>query len=412
MEKINLFLAGSPMEIVSGLACISELKPPNPVFFIERNISENRIAVDLLIAGAAIHFPEVSFRLFTLERGGLGLDTKGEWGPGSRFRWLKQIKAEIDASVREAFGTTLDRLGEIIECIHFTVLGDYERILLEACRQCPRALYPHGFDQPRTHQIRDTPFLFQPRGTLTTLRSLAHMKATAGIGELLMSAMFRICGKRATCVPYHGTDRVYTFRKTHLDIASQWVRLKTLKDTFQWLTAISPWREELDQTRRLISPRSVVLLLSEYNRNPIWEANRNWKEAHLSVARATLVRTGTNTLVIKAHPRSDGTAAAYMHEFVSGALPETTCHLLPDALSTLPIEALALGLEFAAACSLGSCSLPGDIGIDIPHYTSPTMGEFFDKGWDGFPFWAKFAQASRMLIAEGICEDVDTPSCS
>jgi hypothetical protein len=78
-------------------------------------------------------------------------------------------------------------------------------------------------------------------------------------------------------------------------------------------------------------------------------------------------------------------------------------------LSALPIEALALDLEIAAACSLGSCSLPGDIGIDVPHLTSPSIAATFDSGWVGEPFWAKYAKVTQMLIAEGICQDLDEP---
>lgn len=411
MKKINLFLAGSPVEIVSGLACIAEVQPANPVFFIERNISESRTAVDLLMAGAASRFPEVSFRLFTLDRAGLALDSTGNLGFGSHHRSIKDLKARIDSSVQDAFGMPVDKLGGKVECVHFTVLHDYVRILLEACRQCPRAFYPHGFDHPRKQQIRELPFLFQPRGFLTALRSLPYMKNTTGIGEPLISTLYRLCGGRATCVPYDGTDKVYTFRQSSFDITTQLVRLEKLKETFQWLTTIPPWRNELDKIRQIISPQSVILLLSEYGRNPIWQANRHWADALLSIARAALLKTGASSLVIKAHPRSDGTAAACLHEFFIRVLPDTSCHLLPDALSVLPIEALALGLRFSAACSLGSCSLPGDIGIDVPHYTSPRIGEFFDQGWNGVPFWVKFAEAARMLIDENICLDLDSTGC-
>jgi hypothetical protein len=268
-------------------------------------------------------------------------------------------------------------------------------------------LYPHGFECPRFQQIRDKPFLFQPRGPLTALRSLHHTKPTTGMGEVLISSLHRLCGKRATCVPFDGSDKVYTFRQSPVNIKTELVRLHELKDTFEWLTTASPWQEELEKSRQIISADSVVLLLSEYQRNPIWMENRNWAEAHLSIARATLKRVGSSSLVIKAHPRSDGTAAAYLHDLARETLPQVTCDLLPSSLSLLPIEALALAFEFSAACSLGSCSLPGDIGINVPHYTSSRISAFFDEGWNGVPFWAKYGQITQMLVSEGISQDID-----
>jgi hypothetical protein len=408
MEKINLFLAGSPVEVVSGLACIAELQPENPVFFIERNISLNRHAIDILVKAAASRFPQVSFEFFTLERAGLGLQTNGTWTRQSRLLWVRQIKASIDQATRKSFGMSLSQFGEHVEMVHFTALSDYVRILLEACAACPRALYPHGFDNPRLQQIQDTPFLYQPRGVLTALGSLRKMKATAGLGEILVSTLSRLFGRSATCVPYVGTDFVYTFRSSTPQIPNQLVRLTQLRSTFEWLTEITPWKEGLEQAKQVISSNSVVLLISEYSRNPIWEENRHWANAHLLIARATLERTRSKSLVLKAHPRSDGSAASRLAQILREELPDVQIHLLPSDLSMLPIEALALSLEFSAACSIGSCSLPSDIGIDVPHYASPEAGKLFDEGWVGSPFWAKYHDVTKMLISEGVCLDVDS----
>ena len=410
MNKFNLFLAASPTEIISALACISEIKPGNPVIFVERNTTHSQTAIDNLVAGAASRFPEVSFRLFALERESLSWGPPGWWRWKSRFRYIKELRNRVDSAVQSAFGTSLEKLEEKIECIHFNILNDYVLILLEACRQCPRVLYPHGFDQPRRDVILGAPFLFEPRELFTAIRHVFHNKKISK--SALISTVYRLCGKIGTCEPYSGTDCVYTFRQTPLKIATRLVCLDKLKETFQALIAIPPWRGMLDEAGQTISLQSVVLLLSEYNRNPIWEENSHWAEAHLSISRATLHKTGNKSLVIKAHPRSDGTAAAYLHDYIRKALPGVTIHKLPETLSALPIEALALGLKFSAACSIGSCSLPGDIGIDVPHYASPTIGEYFDRGWVGIPFWAKYEDGSRMLIAEGICQNIDDPSCT
>jgi|694.fasta_scaffold39438_4 hypothetical protein len=412
MEKINLFLAGSPMEVISGLVCIAALKPANPVFFIDRSITLHQTAIDNIMACAQARFPELDFRFFTLQRDHLGLDDRGNWSIGSRRRWIRDLRVEVAKGVQEAFDLTLDQLARHVYAVHFTILHDYVKILLEACRTSPRILYPHGFDHPRLHQIRELPFLFEPRSCWTPLRSLRHMKPTAGAGELLISAGLRLLGRCGTCVPYEGTDAVYTFRDTALPVATRLRKLDNLLETFEWLISVPPWVGPLERARQTIPPHAVVLLISEYDRNPIWEQNPLWMEVLLELARRTLQRTGSECLVIKGHPRSDGTASALMQDACRQAMPSVAVHGVSHDLSPLPIEALALGLRFSAACSLGSCSLPSDIGIDVPHYTSPSLGALFDQGWIGTPFWAKYAQDTRMLIAEGICQDVDGPPSS
>jgi hypothetical protein len=62
--------------------------------------------------------------------------------------------------------------------------------------------------------------------------------------------------------------------------------------------------------------------------------------------------------------------------------------------------------EFAAACSLGSCSLPPGLGFGIPHYVSPAASALFDEGWLE-PFWSKYTDADRILIEENICRNID-----
>lgn len=397
------------MDIISGLACISELRPANPVILIDYSAIKYQPVVEQIITAAAGRCPEVSFRTFGVDSDKESIDFSGKGRFVHRYDWIKKLKSKADASVQAAFGTPLAKLHENVECIYFTVPTALNRVLLEACRKCPRVLYPHGFDCPRTQEIQDEPCYFQPRGWLTALRSLRCMHNYVGKGEILISAVVRICGGHVTCAPYEGSDSVYTFRQSPLEIATPLVRLTKLKETFQWLVSVSPWVEELDKARQDIRPRSVILLLSEYDRPAIWNANRHWTDVHHSIAKATLLKTGADSLVIKAHPRSDGSAAAYLFDFFVRTMPEVTIHMLPETLSVLPIEALALGLRFSAACSIGSCSLPGDIGIDVPHYISPRISEFFDKGWNGVPFWAKYGEGSRMLIAAGICRDVDSP---
>jgi hypothetical protein len=238
------------------------------------------------------------------------------------------------------------------------------------------------------------------------------MKTTAGTGEIMISSAMRAVGKFGTCVPYDGTDIVFTFRHSNLRIPTRFVRIPNLRETFDWLTSVSPWNEDLEQFRAGCSDGSVVLLLSEYGWHPIWEKNRNWEPVHIELARAVLDRTGCRNLIIKPHPRSDGTAAIKLFNACRDSLPGIAVRIMPSALSTLPIEALSIALNLTAACSIGSCSLPSDLGFGTTHYTSTRLAAVFDAGWTGQPFWLKYENAAAMLISEDICVDVETPSSS
>jgi hypothetical protein len=401
---IDLFLAGSPTELISGLACISQIRPARPVFLLERNSTACDSAFEQLIEAAKLRFQEAEFRSFRLDRKGLGQNRHGQWDALSRIRYTRQLRQRIDASIRQSFGVGLDQLHGQIHAVYFTYLGDYAKILLEALRKRPRFFYPHGFDHPRSEQIRDLPFLFQQRGLRTALRSLPHLKSIAGWGEIGLSAMMRAVGLSGTCLPYEGTDAVYSFRRLPLITETPLRRVGTLRETFEWLTGIRPWADALQEARSWLTDRPVMLLLSEYDRHPIWEENLHWEDAHLRLAQATLRHTGSSALVIKAHPRSDGLGAARLQDRIHREHPSINCRILPTSLSTLPVEALALALEFVAACSIGSCSLPSDIGIDVPHFTDVEISAYFDHGWHGTPFWASYADLSQMLVDEGICQ--------
>ena len=405
---MNLFLAGSPVEIISALACIEELKPNNPVLFLDRNISPNRAAIEFLTAAASTRFPDLKVKSFTLDRKRCDWADGSHWTPWRRWVWIQRMRMMVDEAVLEAFGIPLDSLEQRVERIYLTCLHEYVRIMVEACSECPRVLFPHGFDHPRSQQIEQHPFLYQKRGLATAVSSIPRMRSITGYGEMVVTILNRILGRKATCVPYEGTDEVYTFRTAKPEISATLTHLSQLKPIFNWLSGISPWKEALDKARQTIPPGSVVLLLSEYNRERIWDENHHWGEAHLKLASSTLSHVDSQSLVIKAHPRSDGNAALKLYTFLEGQLPGVEIHLLPTELSTLPIEAISMGLDYKAACSLGSCSLPSDIGIDVAHYTSPRIAKFFDEGWIGVPFWAKYAEITRMLLAEGICQDVES----
>ena len=119
--------------------------------------------------------------------------------------------------------------------------------------------------------------------------------------------------------------------------------------------------------------------------------------------------SGPPHVVIKAHVRSDGSAAEWLAGRLSREIPGLKVALLPGSLHQLPVEALASAASFSCACSLGSCSLPDDIGIKVPHYVSPAAAEEFDRAWVQ-PFWANYEGISLRLVEEGICRNVDQES--
>jgi hypothetical protein len=202
---------------------------------------------------------------------------------------------------------------------------------------------------------------------------------------------------------------VLTFRSGIDYVPNQTTQLTGLKDIFEWLLLLPPWVGILQHRRTENRGKSLLLLLGEYNRHPIWEKNSHFGLAHLLLLQKLVRVAELRRITIKAHVRSDGSAAEWLAGFLKTREPEWDVEILPHALSSLPVEALALTGEFIAAGSLGSCSLPPGLGFGMPHYTSVEASSSFDQGWLGEPFWVKYAEGTRMLIAEGICLDIENP---
>lgn len=409
----TVFLVGSTAELLSALACLTGLEISDAVVFVERNISFGTLAMDPLLAGARSRFPTVRFIELEIKRLVPKKPGKRDWNSFiERWQATRSIREQLDAACRTHFGMGLISFGAHVQEVYFTTLHDYVQVFLAACREAARILYPHGCISPLHHQAsKDLTYLYRRRSMRTMFDTLALQRKHFGLGGLVLGTLGRLLpGATTVCLPFTGVDRVLIFR-TGIDyVPNEVVKVPGLEETFQWMLQLQPWGDLLRERRITADGRSVLLLLSEYNWHPIWEKNRSYGLAHLRLLQTVTQATGLKRFVIKAHVRSDGSAAKWLASYLKEEEESWAIEILPSMLHGLPVEALALTGEFAVACSLGSYSLPPGLGFGIPHYVSPTASAVFDDGWQEHYGGPKYAKLTRLLIEEGICRDLDKES--
>ena len=405
----TVFLAGSTVELISALTCLVGLEISDAVVFVERNISFGTAAMEPLLASARRRFPNVRFIELTIERPPAEefAGKKGWRSFVQRWKTAQSIRRQWDAACRANFGMGLKSFGARVREVYFTVLHDYVLVFLAASREKARVFYPHGFDHPRREQVRDNGYVLCRRSVRTGIETFAQQRKDFGAGGLLLGVLGRLLpGTSTVSLPFTGVDRVLTFRTDVDYVPNEVVKVRGLAETFQWLLQLQPWGDLLRNREGRTRGGSLLLLLPECNCHPIWEKNRSYGLAHVRLLQTLVRATGLKRFVIKAHVRSDGSAAEWLARFLKEREPEWEIEILPLALHGLPVEALALTGEFAAACSLGSCSLPPGLGFGMPHYVSPAASALFDEGWQE-PFWLRYVDAAHLLIEEGICRDLD-----
>lgn len=310
--------------------------------------------------------------------------------------------------------------GRTIDSIYFSCFSHtYERVCLGLFPKAQRVLFPHGLGSPSDNEIANAPWLFRPRSLANFLdsmimigrsrRSAQDANSQIPKRELLSSFLRLPTALPRTCVPYSGTDQVLTYRSNssvgghtaikHVSSLGDTLRQICRSDTFS--ADYKLWRDSFKQA-------SIMLLLSEYERNPIFENNTAWLECYKQLVRRVCQKTGIRQFTIKAHPRSDRTAADFLAKAVRASMPEVEIEVLPARLSHLPVELFAFDASIIGACSMGSESLAPDIGLPhIPHYASSSLADLFDNGWVGPPFWLRFGPFLRAEIREGFYQDLD-----
>jgi hypothetical protein len=406
----TVFLAGSTVELISALACLVGLKTDGAAVFVEHNISFKTAAMKPLLAAARVRFSGVRFIELEIDRPDQE-EHVGIIGIGAfirRWKFARSIQRQLDQAIRTHYGIDLATFGGRVQEICFTtILHDYVLVFLSACRMAKRVFYPHGFDHPRGELARDYDYQVRRRSVRTLIQTLPKQMKHFGWGGMALGGLGHLLpGITTTAIPFSGVDQVLTFRADVDFIPNETVRVGGLAEIFQWLLELSPWVEALRYRNARVNGRTVLLLLPETNNHPIWEKNRNFGLSHLRLLQSMSRMTGSKRFVIKAHVRSDGSAAGWLAGFLKRQEPSWEIEILPSVLHGLPVEALAMTGEFAAGCSLGSCSLPPGLGFGIPHYASRDASALFDDGWCS-PFWLKYSDAAQMLINEGICIDLE-----
>lgn len=404
-----VFLAGSTPELIAALGCLAGLEIGEAAVFFDRSLSFGPVTVEPLLTAARKRFPTVCFIDIAIER--LAPEQAAQTKMRNfvqRWNTAQSIRKQLDAACWTNFQMGFETFGTHVQEICFTVLHDYVLVFLAACRAARRVLYPHGSASPyRQHACHDYTYFHRRRSARTMFKTLAQQKKHFGSGGLLLGVIGRLVpGITTVSLPFAGVDRVLTFRSGIDYVPNEVVRVPGLEETFRWLLQLQPWSGLLGERESHDKAGSLLLLLNETNHHPIWEKNVNFGLAHLHLLQRVSQKTGLKRIVIKSHVRSDGSAAKWLADFLKEREREWNIEILPLALSGLPVEALSLTSEFAAACSLGSGSLPPGLGFGMPHYVSLKSSALFDDGWR-VSFWIKYVDIDHTLMREGVCYDID-----
>ena len=403
----TVFLASTPTEIISALSCIESLQIAEPILFIERNISFGDEILDLLLQTVRRRFPSVRFIQIRVD---ISIPNRSFIGEPLRL-FIHRIESayhfrkQLDSICQAELGVSLDELSLHLKQVYFTWLNNFVLIFLAACGPAKRIIYPHGLDMPRQQHVREYGYLLGRRSWLTLWRTLSQQFHEFHIGGLFHGLLGFLFPKFRICLPFTGVDQVLTFRDDIDYVPNEVIHVKGLAKTFKWLLSEQPWAGLLEGWQTAFGENSILVLLPECNLNPLWEYNLNFGNAYLKLIQAVVTKTGSQKILIKAHPRSDGTAACWLLKFLNAQEKDWQIKMMPIALSGIPVEALVLTGLFNAACSLGSCSLPPGLGFGFPHYVNESASALFDKGWLQ-PFLVSYAKGAQMLIQEGICEEI------
>jgi hypothetical protein len=409
-----LVCATSPIEFWSALACLRGHEDIQPIFVtdLQTIYSDDALSDCRTIAG--LFFPSAIFVALPFT-----ITTTTKYC--AKLFEIDHHIAALASALEASTDTPLHLLSKTCGTVYFSCFThQYVRCLLSLFPSAKRVLYPHGLDCPRNTMLLTTPWLYNKRSILNWLYSLSAIafssrskrKRSAFINrsELLLALLKLVSGQPRLSVPYAGTDSILTFRL--IDSKKYAVPLKhvpSIEDTLRVIVCSAPFSCAFQAWRDSLQGPTVMLLLSEYDRQPIQQYNSAWVNCMEALATKVINKTGASHLTIKSHPRSTTQAADMLVRHLRRKLPTLSISILSPKLSILPIEAFALESRVRAACSLGSASLPNDIGMPLlHHYTSPLAADLFDKSWLGTPFGFKFGPFLRQEIIGGRFLDLDS----
>lgn len=397
----TVYLAESSVQLIGVFACLQQFGEQGTLVLFENSHTYGDSGIDELLAAGRERFSQAAIiKIQVPEYSGANYGRMTVMGFLANWRHTIAIRDAIVEQCQRELGIGLPDLRRNVTEVYFNHPHLYVLVFLGLVPSASFITYPHGFDQPRIDAVANRPYLYRKRSFLTLLSSLPEQLAEFRIGMLLRSILGRPTGVY-TALPFAGVDRVVTYRSGVNHLSNKVVRVTTLESTLRWLLANDPWKKLLAGTKPQMG-KSVIVLLPECNRSPIWEMNRHFGFAHRILLREVLAKVAVREIVLKAHVRSDTSAARWLCDYLAAEFPNHVISILPVLLSRIPIEALALADDYVAACSLGSVSLPKGLGFGMPHYVVEEAARMFDSGWTQ-PFWHNYEASCRVLEDEGIC---------
>ena len=398
----TIYLAETTAQIIAVYACLVERGDEGAVIFVDRSHIHGDGGLDPLLDAGRSRFLQARIVEYSPAPHS-SIPTKHCAILAFFCNWAatqKTKKAMIEALCSQ-LKLSESSIKSSVKAVNFTYTHYYVLCFLAIFPHSVFIVYPHGFSEPRAQGVAKWPYLYRRRSILTALCTLPSQLREFGIGTMLRGFLGCLVRHQSLLLPFPGVDEVITFRPVTDDIVGRLSsRITTLEETFRWLLGLSFWIEAVDEIQRK-STGSLIVLLPECNRHPIWERNVMFGPAHATLIKSLLHQFPGANVVLKQHVRSDGTAARWLRQYLAEELPSVEVSILSPSLSRIPIEAIALFGSYSAAGSIGSVSLPLDLGLGITHYFSKRAASLFDTGWRE-PFWVNYENECGFLASDGI----------
>lgn len=402
---MDLYLASSSVELVS--ACIVRRYQPSGPAVLLFNLALNREVEAVRARVLELHGYWDKVVFLEPEDAPRG----GDPSLGAMQRvWFELRKSRhVVSNLRELLRQCLGDLSVTLRGrgvrVYFNHSHRHVFYVLGLLPKAERVYYPHGLDQPRSHQLEEAPFMFAPRGLLSALKTWPWQRDVR-LSLYVVRFWLGMTRQASLPVPFSGVDRALVFSSALPAVASERIPQTRIQSVLSEIAARQNVSGELAQVFSILNPKhACILLLPELDaRHP----NRNYLAALEALMGAIIAKLGPGAFLIKPHPRSSFDVFESLLMDLRNRCPDRQIWAWPKAAMTIQTELVVANQPVRCVASVGSCALPPWAAFGVPHFVSRKAAELFDDGWPGTEFigwlYPSYKVAIEQLSQEGMVE--------
>jgi hypothetical protein len=375
---MDLYLASSTVELVSACIVRRHLGSGPAVLLFNLGLSRETEIVRQRVMEVAGFWNQVVF----LERE--DAPGAGDVSVGAVYRMWAELRnsrryvAVLRGLLRQCLGeAALHQRGHGIR-VFFNHFHQPVFYLLGILPGAQRVYYPHGLDQPRSHQMNQQPFMFAPRGLVSALKTWPRQgKIRSSLYAVKLWLL--LTGEARIPVPFSGVDRGLVFSPVSLPVASERIPAELIRMVLIEVAGCQRIDNAVNEALAgLASDQVCLVLLPELDaRSP----NQNRLNALEALMNAVADREPVRDFVIKPHPRSSYAEFEVMLLGLRNRRPDRQIHAWPKTAISFQTELIVALQPVRCVASLGSCALPPWASAGVPHYVSRRAAASFDEGW-------------------------------